>query len=160
MRQCLSMPVALSLALSLVTSVAAPALAQSGPPHAWLFGAWTGGLFPVPANVPLQACLGQPTVIFTRDVVIRANITDLFYGQRAIQVARTNPGVTEFRFTPAVDEAAQSGAGLLGQSAPPAKIGFGCENPDVLHVRRVSENVIEFPGCADFPEPLVRCMPR
>ena len=136
------------------------AQAQSVPPHSWLFGTWTGGLFPVAGGVILQACLAQPVVIFTRDIVLRAALTDPFYAQRVVQTAQTNPGVTEFRFTPAEDEAASTGAGLLGETAPKPKAGFGCETADVLHVRRISENVIEFPGCKDFPEQLVRCTPR
>lgn len=136
-----------------------PAAAQS-PPQSWLFGTWTGGLFPVTGGVTLEACLAQPVVIFTRDIVLRATLTDPFYIQRVVQTAQTNPGVTEFRFTPALDEAAATGAGLLGETAPQPKPGFGCETADVLHVRRISENVIAFPGCKEFPEQLVRCVPR
>ncbi len=33
-----------------------PASAQQGPPHAWLFGTWTGGLFPVPSTMTPAAC--------------------------------------------------------------------------------------------------------
>src|SRR5580692_8708798 len=55
--------------------------AQSGAPHSWLFGEWTGGLFPAPANLTAQACLGQPTVIFTRDVVIRGSLTEVNFTQ-------------------------------------------------------------------------------
>ena len=47
---------------------ATPASAQQAPPHAWLFGSWTGGLFPAPSNVTAQTCLATPVVIFTRDV--------------------------------------------------------------------------------------------
>ena len=34
------------------------------------------------------------------------------------------------------------------------------QNPDVLHVVRRGENEIAFPGCADFPNPLIRCQTR
>jgi hypothetical protein len=125
------------------------------PPHAWLFGTWTGGLFPVPSNISAAACLGEPVVIFTRDVVMRATLTDVTYTQRVIATARTNPGVTDFQFAPTA--APQSG--LFGVVPAPA-VGFGCESPDVLHVQRRSENEITFPGCADFPNPLVRCPSR
>jgi hypothetical protein len=129
-----------------------PAAAQGGPPHAWLFGAWTGGLFPAPENLASRSCLGQPVVIFTRDVVLRATLTDVTYTQRVIETARTNPGSTEFRFSPA----ASAGESLLGTAPPPA-VGFGCSDPNALHVLRRSDNEITFPGCADFPYPLVRC---
>src|SRR5574340_201466 len=55
------------------------------PPHAWLFGTWTGGLFPVPGILSPQACLSQPVVIFTRDVVLRATLTSELYIQRVIE---------------------------------------------------------------------------
>jgi len=144
----------LSLALSFLASLAAsPAVAQQ-PPHAWLFGTWTGGMFSAPANVPAEACLGQPVVIFTRDVVMRATLSDQAYVQRLISSAQTRPGVTEFRFTPAPRPV---GAGVLGIPAGPQFIGFGCSSPDWLPVKRISNDVIEFPGCADFPFPLRRC---
>lgn len=129
-----------------------PAVAQAMPPHAWLFGSWTGGLFPVPDSVPARVCLEQPVVIFTRDVVLRATLTGSTYIQRLIETARTNPGVTEFRFAPVA-----GGGGLLGLDTTPALAGFGCSDPNVLHVQRRNDNEITFPGCADFPYPLVRC---
>ena len=138
----------------------APARAQARgePPHAWLFGSWTGGIFPVPAGaISAQACLATPVVIFTRDVVLRATLTDPVYLQREIETVRTSPQGAEFRFTaaPGSGQAAQA-LGLAGQQAP----GFGCESADVLHVLRQGENEISFPGCADFPNPLVRCPSR
>jgi len=140
-------------ALALAAPV--PAHAQSAePPHAWLFGTWTGGLFPVPSTVTAQACFGQPVVIFTRDVVLRATLTDATYVQRVIETARTDAGATNFRFSPVGTDAA---AGLMGLAAPGPRIGFGCENSNVLHVQRRGENEIAFPGCADFSYPLVRC---
>lgn len=151
------------LPLLLLALAAAPlggAHAQSGAPHSWLFGSWTGGLFPAPPNMTPQACFGQPTVIFTRDVVFRAQLTDATFAQRVIVTARTSGGQTEFQFTPAVDALAATGSGLLGIAQPKAATGFGCESPDVLHVHRVSDNEITFPGCRDFPNPLVRCVGR
>ncbi len=133
----------------------AVAAAQGTPPHAWLFGSWTGGLFPAPANLPASACLQQPVVVFTREIVLRASITDQFYSQRLIETARTSAGATEFRFAPVA--AASSNSGLLGLAGPQATVGFGCDDPNVLHVQRKSDNEITFPGCADFPNPLVRC---
>ena len=51
------------------------------------------------------------------------------------------------------------GAGGAIQPRPPVArdVGFGCISPDILHVLRRSENEISFPGCNDFPYPLVRC---
>jgi hypothetical protein len=138
----------------------AGARAQSGAPHAWLFGEWTGGLFPVPEKLTAQACLGEPTVIFTRDAVMRAALTEVTYAQRVIVTARTAAGQTDIQFTPALDPLAATSNGLLGLDQPKAAAGFGCESPDVLHVRRINENQIAFPGCREFPNPLVRCPAR
>jgi hypothetical protein len=147
---------AAALSATLLTAPSAPRAQGAGqPPHAWLFGTWTGGLFPAPSNLSAASCMGEPVVIFTRDIVLRATLTDISYTQRVIATARTNPGVTDFQFAPSA--APQSG--LFG-AAPPAQIGFGCESPDVLHVQRRGENEISFPGCADFPNPLVRCPSR
>jgi hypothetical protein len=129
-------------------------------PHAWLFGAWAGGLFPVSVRPSALACLAQPTVIFTRDVVMRAKLTDVAYVERVIETARTTAGQTDFQFTPSVDPLSANDNGLLGLDPPRPAAGFGCETDDVLHVRRISDNVIEFPGCKDFPNPLVRCPVR
>ena len=127
--------------------------APAQPPHAYLFGTWTGGLFPVPSNLTPQACLSQPVVIFTRDLVLRATLTEQTLTQREIETARTNATGTEFRFA-----GGSAPSGLLGGSGPAP--GFGCEEPNVLHVQRRGENEITFPGCADFSYPLVRCHTR
>jgi len=134
--------------------------AAAPPPHAWLFGAWTGGLFPVTGTVSAQACLAQPTVIFTRDVVLRASLTEPSYTQRIVATAQTRGNATDFVFAPAVDPAVSAGSALLQVAPPKPPAGFGCESADVLHVQRRSDNEIVFPGCADFPEPLVRCPGR
>jgi hypothetical protein len=142
--------------------LAAPARAQMQsnlPPHAWLFGAWTGGLFPPPSVLSAQECLAMPVVIFTRDIVMRAVITDQFYAQRLVETARVTQEGVEFRFTPAPAMAPASpfnptpggGAGV---------VGFGCISPDILRVQRRTENEITFPDCKDFPYPLVRCPAR
>jgi len=146
---------AVCLILLLLATTAARA--QALPPHAWLFGTWTGGLFPVPEGLSAQLCLSQPVVIFSRDVVLRASLTAPLYQQRIIQTARSNPAGTEFRFEPGTNVLAELGAGLLGRERPLPQQGFGCESPDVLHVLRRGENEISFPGCVDFPEPLIRC---
>jgi hypothetical protein len=150
------------IAVCLIAALlATPASAQqAGPPHAWLFGSWTGGLFPVPSGLTAEACLAQPVVIFTRDVVLRGSLIDQVYHQRLIETARSSPAGAEFRLQPAENAAGVVTSGLLGVTAPPPELGFGCENADVLHVQRRGENVISFPGCKDFPEPLVRCPSR
>jgi hypothetical protein len=157
------MPRILSLAAALAASLAAaaqaaappPAQAQQGPPHAWLFGSWTGGLFPAPAQPTAQTCLAHPTVIFTQDILLRATLTDLNYAERQLETVRVSGGLTEFRLL----AAASPEGGLFGTVQAPAP-GFGCESPDVLHVQRLGPNEISFPGCADFPNPLVRCPAR
>jgi hypothetical protein len=142
--------------LSLVT--APPASAQNGlPPQSWLFGAWMGGLFPPPSAISAQQCLAQPVVIFTRDIVMRATIVDQLYTQRLVETARSTGTGVEFRFVPSVQ---QSGPFGLAQGAGGGEVGFGCEDADTLHVQRRGDNEISFPGCPEFPYPLVRCPAR
>ncbi len=146
---------AAALAASLLSVL--PAAAQTEAPHAWLFGAWTGGMFPPPSTMTAQQCLAQPIVIFTRDVVMRAVITDVLYAERRIETARSTGNGLELRFTPQLQSPPTS---PFDQPGPNRTVGYGCENPDVLHVQRRGDNEISFPGCADFPYPLVRCPAR
>ncbi|HJS87404.1 MAG TPA: hypothetical protein VJ779_18275 [Acetobacteraceae bacterium] len=144
----------IAAALALLAPFAAPVRGQqAGPPHAFLFGAWTGGLVPPPSTVTAQGCLAQPTVIFTRDVVMRATLTDILYVQRAIETARGTGDGVDIRLVPQPN--AQAALGGLGLGA--SGTGFGCPEADLLHVQRISANEISFPGCRDFPFPLVRC---
>ncbi|MBV9655474.1 MAG: hypothetical protein JOZ42_13020 [Acetobacteraceae bacterium] len=146
----------LAAALSGPAGAAEPA-APAQPPHAWLFGTWTGGLFPTPSAVTAQACLSQPVVIFTRDVVLRATLTSETYTQRVIESARTSPQGAEFRFA----QSAAPETGALDFTGQPSATGFGCaDGVDVLQVARKTENEIVFPNCADFPYPLIRCPAR
>ena len=157
MRRASKLLAALAVLSGAVVSSASREVQAQGaaqPPHAYLFGTWTGGIFPAPANLTPQACLSQPVVIFTRDLVLRATLTDQMLTQREIETARANPQGTEFRFA-----VGPGGGGLLGGGGAP-QLGFGCEDPNVLHVQRRGENEIDFPGCADFPNPLVRCHTR
>ena len=149
----------ISIAISLMVAVStstSPARSQPSerPPQAFLLGAWTGGLFPAPSVLSAQQCLAQPTVIFTRDVVMRATYTDSFYVQRLIETARGTGNGVDFLFSPSPAPAAAPG---LPGSTGDAVTGFGCESIDVLHVQRITSNQIRFPGCSDFPFPLVRC---
>jgi hypothetical protein len=150
----------LIVTLSLTTLHTVPARAQSHlPPHSWLFGAWTGGLFPPPSTLSAQECLAQPVVIFTRDIVMRAVIIDQLYDQRLVETARVTADGVEFRFTRPV-AAAPAGPFSLAPSGGTNEAGFGCISPDILHVQRRGDNEISFPGCSDFPYPLVRCPAR
>lgn len=147
------------LAAMLLAAALAPLPAgaqQAQPPHAWLFGTWSGGLFPVPRNISAEACLSQPVVIFTRDLVMRATLTSQTLIQRVIETANASPSGVEFRFAPA----GTGVGGAFGLAGPGQPVGFGCESPDALHVLRQGPNQITFPNCKDFPEPLVRCASR
>ena len=140
--------------LAALSAAPITAAAQQLPPHAWLFGSWTGGLFPVEGRVSPLACLAQPVVIFTKDVVLRAFLTSQTFVQRVVETARATPNSVEFRFTSVGQPPA--GSDLLGLNAENPS-GFGCENQDVLHVVRNSPQEIVFQGCTEFPYPLVRC---
>ncbi|HEX3348769.1 MAG TPA: hypothetical protein VHS58_11775 [Acetobacteraceae bacterium] len=143
-------------AAALVPAAKQRAAAQAAPPHAWLFGAWTGGLFPAPSNISAQACLGSPTVIFTRDVVLRSTLMDTTYQQRVVETARTDSGKTTFRLAPDAPVAPSNPLLASGLQA----VDFGCPDPDTLTVVRRTDNEIVFQDCADFPNPLVRCPSR
>jgi hypothetical protein len=125
-----------------------PAAAQAEP-HAWLFGAWSGGTLPPNRAQGAAACNATPTVIFTRDIVLRTTLLDPTYQQRIVETVRVNRDGAEIRFRPA--------ARLQTPFGPQAAPGFGCGSPDLLRIRRKSANEIEFPGCLDFPSPLIRC---
>jgi hypothetical protein len=136
--------VAVVLTLASTSPLTAQAPVPAGPPHAWLFGTWIGGMFPPPVTLNGQECLAQPIVIITRDVVMRAVMTSPAYLQRQIDTARATATGFEIRLLPST-------------VAPVPGEGFGCTNPNVLPVQRRAENEITFPGCADFPFPLIRC---
>ncbi len=125
---------------------AAPA-APNAPPHEWLFGSWTGGIYP-PGDTESARCFGQPTVIFTREAVLRSGILDPAYRQRFIETVVSRAGGATFRFIPAVP---------AGGRVPP-EIGFGCPGgPDELEVEQSGPNEIVFPNCREMPSPLRRC---
>lgn len=145
---------ALAAALPLVAVAQTPPPRQ-GPPHEWVFGTWTGGLFPA-ADAESTACFAGPTVIFTRDLVLRASILDVAYRQRTIETVAIQTNGLEFRFTPPMPIATPLGARI------PPDSGFGCAggNPNVLRVERRGPDEIVFPGCGEFPSALKRCVAR
>jgi hypothetical protein len=141
------------LIVAMVAALGGSGSAQQGlPPHAWVFGSWTGGMFP-PGDTAGPRCTGQPSVIFTRDVVLRASLLDVSYRQRLIETVAADPESLNFRFIAATPQATPFGARL------PPDIGFGCPGgPNELRVRRLGPDEIVFPDCAEFPSPLKRCV--
>ncbi len=126
--------------------------AQQQAPQAFLLGAWTGGIFPPPTVISAGECLAQPTVIFTRDVVLRATLMDVFYVERLVETARGTGNGIDIQFSASTAPGTPSLTGFTQGDN-----GFGCDSPDILHVERISQNQIRFPDCKDFPFPLVRC---
>jgi hypothetical protein len=148
-----------SIAAVLVLLFALPVAAQApqAPVHAWLFGGWIGGAFPPPVTLSTQECLSEPTVIFTRDVVMHVTTTTPIYVQRLIQTVRaTNDGFV-FQFN---GQPPSAQGGMLVQAPTPPELGFGCASADGLTVQRRGDNQIVFPGCSGYPYPLIRCAPR
>lgn len=126
----------------------APNLAQGqprqGPPHEWMFGSWTGGIFPA-VDTEGPGCFGNVTLIVTRDVIMRVSSLDLAYRQRAIETVALLPDGLEFRLVP-----------VGGRPAP--EMGFGCDgNPNLLRVTRRGPDEVLLPGCVEFPSALRRC---
>ena len=116
-------------------------------------------MFPPPVTVGLQDCLAQPTVIFTRDLVMRAVLTDIRFVQRQVETVRATASGFQFRLVSTPQIAGSDAA--FGQGAPPPPlIGFGCGSPNELDVQRRGENEISFPHCTEFPFPLIRCTAR
>jgi hypothetical protein len=142
----------LAVAMVLALGGSGGAQQRSEPPHAWVFGSWTGGIFPAGETSAVR-CLGQPTVIFTRDVVLRASALDVAYRQRLVETVAAGPEALEFRFAPAAPQATPFGARL------PPDSGFGCPGgPNSLRVERRGPDEIVFPDCDEFPSPLKRCV--
>jgi hypothetical protein len=138
------------LGLPLAAAVDAGAQQRAVPPHAWIFGAWTGGIFP-PGETESPDCFGSPTVIFTRDIVLRASSVDTAYRERVIETVAQQQTGLEFRFAPAAPVMTALGPRMAPDS------GFGCANPNALKVERSGPNEISFPNCDEFPAPLRRC---
>jgi hypothetical protein len=125
---------------------------QAAPPHAWVFGSWTGGIFP-PGETEGPRCTAQPVVIFTRDVVLRASPLDVVYRQRLVETVTAEPDALEFRFAPVQPQNTP-----FGMRIPPDS-SFGCPGgPNVLRVELRGPNEIAFPNCAEFASTLRRCV--
>jgi hypothetical protein len=129
-----------------------PASAQGVPPHAWLFGAWAGGILPAPPDMSGAECDARAAFVVTRDMVIHSTLTHPAAIENLIASVRGTPDGTIFALAPSTTKP-ETIAGLADD------LGFGCPQPDVLRVVRVGRNEIRFPDCADFPSPLVRCPP-
>lgn len=155
MRRCVWVAVVMLLSCATAQAQQVPsARERTGPPHEWVFGVWTGGLFPA-GEPDVPACFGGPTVIFTRDLVFRASLLEVAYRQRTIETVATQANGLEFRFTPAAPVVTP-----LGPRLPP-DAGFGCSgNPNVLRVQRRGPDEIVFPDCTEFPSTLKRCVSR
>lgn len=124
--------------------------AAEPPPHAWLFGAWAGGILPAPAHMSPAECQAQASFVVTKDVVIHRTLTHPQAIQNLIVSVRGTPDGTIFMLAPP-QEKPEVIAGV------PMDLGFGCPNDTVLRVVRVGPNEISLPNCAGFPSNLVRC---
>ncbi|WP_439578737.1 hypothetical protein [Elioraea sp.] len=141
------------LALAIVVLFAPAAASAQTEPHAWLYGAWSGGHTPPLRGATAAACLAQPTVIFTRDIVLHTTLLEPVFQQRLIETVRATPEGVEIRLRPV--------ARPPGPFARMAGMGFGCDgDPNLLRVQRLEGGEIGFPGCVDFPSPLVSCAGR
>ncbi|WP_019014135.1 hypothetical protein [Elioraea tepidiphila] len=136
--------------LAVAVLLAPLAASAQSEPHAWLYGAWSGGHTPPVRGGPPATCLAQPSVIFTRDIILHTTLLDPLYQQRIIETVRATPNGVEIRLRPV-----QRSGGPLGATAG---VGFGCGgDPNLLRVQRLEGGEIAFPGCVDFPSPLVSC---
>ncbi len=140
----------LAAPLLVLAGLPRPSAAQGIPPHAWLFGAWAGGILPAPPDMDARECEARATFVVTRDVVIHSTLTHPEAIENLIASVRGTPDGTIFALAP-TDTKPQTIAGLADD------LGFGCPQPDVLRVVRVGPNEIRFPDCTGFPSPLVRC---
>ena len=126
-------------ALLVLLLPALPAHAQQ-PPHAFMFGNWVGGIYPVLSTQVEQACRSDITLRVRGDAVTRVSLATGAVETRVVATVRPVSGGIDITFAP------KNGA-----------TGFGCETADILHVHRTGSGEITFPGCSDYPEPLVKC---
>jgi len=126
------------------------ARAAEAPPHAWLFGAWAGGILPAPAHMSPAECQANASLAVTQDVIIHRTLTHPAAIQNLIVSVRGTPDGTIIVLAPP-KEKPELIAGV------PVDLGFGCPSDNVLRVVRVGPNEISLPGCSGFPSTLVRC---
>jgi hypothetical protein len=142
------------VAAAIVAGIAALApaakAAQPAPPHAWLYGVWSGGILPAPPDMTAQECQQHPTFVVTQDAVLHGTLTHPDLIQNLIAAVRGTPEGTVFTLAP-TETKPETVAGSTED------LGFGCAQPDTLRVVKVGPNQIAFPGCTAFPSPLVRC---
>jgi len=147
----------LVFAVSLLCPLDTAAQTRADYPHGFLFGAWVGGMLPAPTTLNALECQASPTVLFTRDVVFRANPFNATYAQSLVETVRDVGGGVEFRLV-RIDAPSAALQGPLGTAGAVAEeAGFGCGDPAILRVQRRGTNEISFPNCKQFPYPLVRC---
>lgn len=133
-------------ALLAMPAIIPSALAQPRqvPPHEWMLGSWTGGIFPA-VDTQGPGCFGNVSLIVMRDLIMRVSSLEFAFRQRAIETVGLTPDGLEIRLVPI-------------QGRAPIEIGFGCDgNPDLLRVQRRGPDEITLPGCAEFPSALRRC---
>jgi hypothetical protein len=128
----------------------AEAATPSGPPHAWLYGVWAGGIFPAPPNMSPDECRAHVTFQVSQDAVLHTTLMHPEPIQNLIAAVRGTPDGTIFTLAP-TDAKADPIAGISDD------LGFGCPQPDTLRVVKTGPDEIAFPGCTGFPSPLVRC---
>ncbi|HTI00167.1 MAG TPA: hypothetical protein VL752_04385 [Acidisoma sp.] len=124
--------------------------AAEAPPHAWLFGAWAGGILPAPAHMNLAECQANTSFAVSQDVVVHRTLTHPAAIQNLIVSVRGTPDGTIIMLAPP-QEKPEVIAGV------PVDLGFGCPANNVLRVVRIGPNEIRLPDCTGFPSPLVRC---
>ncbi|WP_284947229.1 hypothetical protein [Acidisoma cladoniae] len=142
------------LATAVLVAVSGLALkadaASAGPPHAWLYGVWAGGIFPAPPNMSPDECRAHVTFQVSQDSVLHSTLMHPEPIQNAIAAVRGTPDGTIFTLAP-TDAKPDAIAGISDD------LGFGCPQPDTLRVVKTGPDEISFPDCTGFPSPLVRC---
>lgn len=144
----------LALAGALLAGLCPPSAARAADaqPHAWLFGAWAGGVFPAPDHMTPAQCQANTSLAITKDVVIHRTLAHPGAIQNLIVSVRGTPDGTIFMLAPPQDKP-EVIAGV------PEDLGFGCPSDNILRIVRIGPNEIQLPDCTGFPAPLVRCGP-
>ena len=122
------------LALATAMLAAPPAgaggsAAPGRPPHAWVFGVWTGGMFPAD-DTDGPRCTPTPPLIFTRDVVMRG-----LRPRRRLPPAADRDGGRPSRTRSSSAWSRRRPERPFGARLPP-DAGFGCEGGPERAARR------------------------